>query len=202
MGCVYSRLQNSSKEIIVFCKQTELSSVDCKLVSYSLRPVFSATIKIYHIVYTMYEHQLSQISKRFINFLYFLANVQTLDPVLKTLNKSNIETFQKQFPFYHSVYIKPLCFLLTLVYQKEQKMHHILDTQSTANSFIIHRNCSAMNQTMEFLHFKLVSKQLKRLVQKVLELCTATEYPRLKSCQEFLKIYKDILGSNYLSTCI
>ena len=63
---------------------------------------------------------------------------------------------------------------------KEQKMHHILDTQSTANSFIIHRNCSAMNQTMEFLHFKLVSKQLKRLVQKVLELCTATEYPRLK----------------------
>ena len=37
-----------------------------------------------------------------------------------------------------------------------------------------------MNQTMEFLHFKLVSKQLKRLVQKVLELCTATEYPSLK----------------------
>ena len=77
-------------------------------------------------------------------------------------------------------------------------MHHILDTQSTANSFIIHRNCSAMNQTMEFLHFKLVSKQLKRLVQKVLELCTATEYPRLKSCQEFLKIYKDTMEQNYL----
>ena len=169
MGCVYSRLQNSSKEIIVFCKQTELSSVDCKLVSYSLRPVFSATIKIYHIVYTMYEHQLSQISKRFINFLYFLANVQTLDPIFKTLNKSNIETFQNKF-----------FFLSTLVYKKEQKMHHIFDTQSTANSFIIHRNCSAMNQTMEFLHFKLVSKQLKRLVQKVLELCTATEYPSLK----------------------
>ena len=103
--------------------------------------------------------------------------------------------------------LEAILFLPTLVYKKEQKMHHILDTQSTANSFIIHRNCSAMNQTMEFLHFKLVSKQLKRLVQKVLELCTATEYPSLKIMSGIFENLPSHRGAklllrSYLDLCV